>query len=264
LKFGREYVYIDKSIDIGEQHMDCTAPPALTDAQLLALLAGEADPAVKRHLEQCPFCRAQAQTLADLQQRLAVQLYRVDCPAPLDLGEFHLGQLPAERVDAINRHLSHCDHCRGELTQLSRMMQRWPVPDEQALQPDQRSGLRVLVAKLLDDLATLWQPGGPAPAFGLRGQLPEMTVYTAAEMTVALTIQDDPEQRGHKELLGLLSGANEPDQMLADLWQEHQLLSTAPVDEFGNFALSALVPGTYGLTLNGPDLAIEIHDLSVR
>ena len=243
--------------------MDCTAPPALTDAQLLALLAGEADRAVKRHLEQCPFCRAQAQMLAALQQRLAVQLYRVDCPSALDLGEYQLGVLPTERVDAINRHVAHCDHCRDELAHLSRVRQRWPLPAEGAAQPEQATGLRVLVANLLDQLSAAWQPGGPTPAFGLRGHLPQMTVYAAEELTIALTVQDDPEQRGHKELLGLLSGADEPNQLLAALWQDDQLLTSAPVDEYGNFTFSALDPGAYLLTLNGPTLALSIHDLSI-
>ena len=96
----------------------CVSPPALEDWQLLAWLDGEAAPEIAAHLAECPSCRERASALDRLQKDLAARLYRLSCPTPEELGDFHLGLLRGEQADAIRVHLRTCPHCQEEIRQL--------------------------------------------------------------------------------------------------------------------------------------------------
>ena len=85
--------------------MDCITSPEPNDWELLAYIDGEVDGQVLAHLEQCPHCRERARRLTRLQDRLRARLYRVTCPSPAALGEYHLGILPPDQAAAVARHL---------------------------------------------------------------------------------------------------------------------------------------------------------------
>jgi hypothetical protein len=102
--------------------MDCSLPPALTDQQLLEALDGTANQQVTQHIQHCPACQARSQTLAGLQTRLKVRLFRATCPSTLELGEFFLRRLPAPQRLVVSQHVRHCPHCTSELAQISEFM----------------------------------------------------------------------------------------------------------------------------------------------
>ena len=103
--------------------MACIKPPVLTDEQLLAFIDGEASAELVTHLQQCTSCRKRANGLARQQNQLLAQLYRVECPSSLELGEYHIGLLAPERVAAIEQHLTHCLHCAREVQTVQNYLQ---------------------------------------------------------------------------------------------------------------------------------------------
>lgn len=243
--------------------MVCVSPPELDDKELLAYLDDTGGLEVVEHLERCPHCHERARRLAQFQDRLTAQLYRAECPSPIELGEHHLGMLPGEQAEAIGRHLVECPHCRREVDQL-----RTYLADlEPSLQPSPleqiKEHVRVLVAHLVDEAKRL-APGmltlAPAHA-GLRGE-EEACVYTAGDIQIAIEVQDDAERPGRKTLLGLVIGA-EPVGMQVHLWQDERRIVTVPVDELGNFVIPDLAPGVYELIVGGPEVEVHVQALQV-
>ena len=246
--------------------MACVSPPELDDRTLLIYLDGQATADVAAHMERCSHCRERAHRLAQQEGHLTTQLYRVDCPSPFELGEYHLGMLPAAQMEAIRHHLDECPHCRSEIAQLEGYLANL-APD---LAPDLAPGplqqvmehVRVVVARLVD-ARPLGQPA-LSPAFAsMRGGEQEPLIYEAGEIQVVIEIQEDVDRPDHKTILGLVIGLDAPQELKAHLWATEQRLATIPVDELGNFVLSNVLCGSYELMLSGPEIDIHIQDLEI-
>ncbi|HEY4688946.1 MAG TPA: hypothetical protein VIK33_06520 [Anaerolineae bacterium] len=240
--------------------MTCVSPPELDDIQLMAYLDGEVDHSVVSHLAHCPYCRDKADRLAHLQHRLATRLYRIECPSPMELGEYHLGLLDSTRTATVARHLDECPHCTHEIAELKTYLNHLAPTLELSL-PDR---IKVLIARLVSgaqgaasERVTL------TPAFaGIRGEQAGPAVYQTDGVQVAIEIQSDVEQPDRQVMLGLVTGL-ETRPLTAHLWQAERLVTTAPVDEAGNFVIPHLTPGRYELILSGPDVEIHIQALEV-
>ena len=241
--------------------MTCSLPPELDDGILLAYLDGEADPKVAAHLEQCQHCRERAQRLGRLQERMGAEMYRIACPEPLELGEYHLGLLGGARARAIAGHLDYCPLCSREVSQLKTYLGD--------LSPDLEFSLaeriKVLVAKLLPAGGQANPLGAPAmaPAFaGLRGEQAGPRLYQAGETQVAIEIMDDPMRGDRKMILGLVTGMA-TSELVAYFWLDDRRVGEVPVDELGNLTMPDLAPGSYELILSGPEVEVHIRDLDV-
>src|SRR5688572_15647682 len=92
----------------------CSAPPALTDDELTAYLAGKAEKHIEEHLEGCAFCRAQLDDIR-FANVLRTALYRFDCPDSQRLTDYALTQLPAYERETITMHLTFCLVCQDEI-----------------------------------------------------------------------------------------------------------------------------------------------------
>ena len=245
--------------------MACVSPPELNDRELLTYIDGEADQQVVAHLERCPHCREKAHRLACLQGRLTARLYRVTCPSPVELGEYHVGVLPRAQAAAVARHLAECPHCTREVAQLKDYLAGLATAMEPSPLERIKARARVLVARLVNgglEAGLLGQPA-LAPAYaGVRGEEREPTLYQADDIQVAIEIQEDAEQPDRRVLLGLVIGA-EPSRVEAHLWQADQRVAVVPVDELGNFVIPDLAPGSYELILSGPEIEIHIQELQV-
>lgn len=241
--------------------MACAYPPELSEAELLAYLDSEADNQVTAHVEQCPHCRQRGQRLADLQGRLTAALYRVTCPSPLELGEYHLGVLPRERMAAVSRHLEGCPHCSREVAQLQAYLGELAAD----LEFSPRERIKVWVAELIRGEGGRDRPPAlvlaPA-AMGLRGEERGPRLYQAGEAQIAIEIQDDVQQPGRKTVLALVTGVA-THSLVGHLWQAGQRVAEVPVDELGNLIIAGLVPASYDLILSGPGTEIHIQGLEV-
>jgi hypothetical protein len=191
--------------------------------------------------------------MAKLENQLSNALYRAFCPEPNELGEYQLGLLSTPRAQQIQTHLAECPHCRTEMAQLQSFLK--------SVEPDLETSLvervRVWLAELLPGA-----DGGSTLAFGLRGDESGVHFYQAGDAQITLEVQDDPEAPGRKTLVGLILGG-EAAGLRAYLWRQDQAVTSAEVDELGNFTLSGLEPGQYEIFLSGPDVEIQIKDLEV-
>jgi hypothetical protein len=238
--------------------MVCVSPPEPDDTSLWAYLDGEADLAVRAHMQQCPHCRQRAARLAAYEGRLAAGLYRAACPTPHELGEYHLGLLPAAQATTVAQHLGGCPHCTREVARLEAYLE--PAP---AIEPARAPGplaqvreqVRVVVAQLLG--------AGQAPALaGVRGEDQASSHYQTDGVEVVIGVQPDAEQPEHSAIMGLVIGL-ESTEVVAHLWQNERPIATASVDELDSFVLPNIAPGTYELILAGPKLEIVIQDLKI-
>lgn len=243
--------------------MTCQLPPELDDVELLAYADGEADAQVVMHVESCPHCREKARSLSRLQERLIARLYRIACPAPIELGQHHLNLLSGDQAAVVAQHLAECPHCARELAQLQTFLDEVAPSIEPGLPAQVRERVRVLVARLVSGGKKGNQMRSPAlaPAYaGLRGAETGPYLYQADDIQIAIELQDDAQNR--KILLGLLTGADSGG-LQAHLWQAGQPITTVALDELGNFVLPHLKPGRYDLTLSGPEIEIHIQDLEI-
>jgi anti-sigma factor RsiW len=214
--------------------MNCVSPPALDDRQLLGSLDGEDDSQVAFHLAHCSYCRARAAQLSSLQNQLTARLYRLTCPSPVELGDYHLGLLPIEQRRQVAAHLLECPHCAGEYAQLITYLRE--------LAPAAEAGLvdrvKVIVARLVGDGkdARLSGAGGLAPAFAmLRGDVQGPITLQADGILIMLVAQ--PAEGAHSTILGQIA-ADEQDlwtEASVELWQGETQLCAATVDDLGAF-----------------------------
>jgi len=245
--------------------MACVSPPEPKDWELLTYIDGEADQRVVEHVEQCVHCREKAHRLAHLQGRLTAELYRLTCPSPEELGEYHLGILPRDRAAAVACHLAECPHCTREVTQLKDYLTQLAPTLELGPLERIKEQVWVLVARLVsggpgDRL--LKQPAlAPAHA-GIRGEEDGPCIYQADDVQTVIEVQDDAERPDRKGIFGLVTGMD-TGEMQAHLWQADQRVAVVPVDELGNFVIPNLAPGSYELILSSPEVEIHIQDLQV-
>ena len=245
--------------------MACMSPPELNDRELLTYLDGETDQHTLAHLGRCPHCREKARRLTFLQDRLTTQLYRITCPPPMELGEYHLDMLPLDQASAVAQHLAECPHCTREVAQLKGFLfELTPILEPGPLERI-KERVRVLVARLVNGglkPGLLAQPA-LAPAYaGVRGAREEPYLYQADDVQIAVEVQDDVERPDRSVILGLIIGM-EPAGLEAHLWQAEQRITVIPVDELGNFVIPDLAPDNYELILSSPEVEIHIQDLQV-
>jgi anti-sigma factor RsiW len=241
--------------------LSCVSPPELDDKALLAWIDGEADRQVVAHLEGCPHCREKAHRLNQLQGRLTAQLYRITCPTPVELGEYHLGLLPPGQAATLARHVDECPHCTREVSGLKHYLGEL-APDLE-FSPMER--IKVLVARIAGTRREDGPYGVPtlAPAYlAVRGEEEAVRLYRAGTAQIAIGIEDDAGQPDRKMLLGLVTGI-EVHGMEAHIWQDDRQITQVPVDALGNFVIPGLAPSGYVLILSGPDVEIHIQDLDV-
>ena len=218
--------------------MKCITSPALDNVEIAMYVDGEADEAVIAHIRQCPFCSERARQWTLLQNSLTNQSYRVDCPTPMELGNFHLGYLPDPQELVIARHLQDCLLCRREVAILEDFLTDLG-PETSLL-----GAVKVLIARLISG------QGDFAPAAGaLRGGGKEPLTFKANGILIVLDIQSTTE--GKASIFGQVAADNQ-DQWtgaLVELRQDDQLQASTEVDDLGTFQYASVIPGRHELRI---------------
>lgn len=248
--------------------MVCVRSPKLSDGELLAYLAGDADPSAIAHLAECTLCRQRANLLATQEKQLMTSLYRAQCPSSLTLGEYHIGFLSTTETRAIDLHVLHCPHCHRELQLLTAYLTAVSPTLETATAPTLWDRSRVLVARLVEELPNLsalngLTAGSALAVAGLRGQVGDQLVYAVDDVQVIIDVQPDLQALTQRMLLGLLLGVPTPQNVTAQLWRADQPVATTVVDELGNFIIAALTPGTYDLILSDGQTEVHVRALMI-
>jgi hypothetical protein len=241
--------------------MECIAPPPPDDVQLLAYLDGQAPADLQGHLELCAFCRERLNDLARFQGVVTAGLFRLRCPSPVKLGEYHLGLLPDDTREAIERHLAECPHCTAEMAQLQGYLHRL-APD---LEPRREAQPRPQPAQpgssLLDELVARLLPRTLAPA--LRGEAQGPLVAEAEGITLVLDLQ--PADEGRLTIVGQLA-AEDQDRWVgarAELRRANDLEQSTTVDDLGAFRFELVLPGLIDLHVapqTGPGVVVPDVD----
>jgi len=180
------------------------------------------------------------------ERALHSRLYRMACPAPEVLGEWHLGLL--EDADVIAAHVRSCPHCAEEVQQLAALL---------------AIGIREPpVRKLTATLLPGPLPG--APAFALRGEASLQTAtYTAEGYVVVVGIEPDLQHPEVRTVLGMVTGHPEPGGAQVFLRSEGTERTVA-VDDVGQFVFADVTPGRYDLLVWLPDAQIHVGPVDVR
>ena len=228
--------------------MKCISSPALEDIEIARFVEGEADETVVAHMNECPFCSDRARQWTHLQNRLKNQFYRATCPGPTELGDYHLGLLPAPRALVVAQHVRECPLCQTEVADLQEFLA------EPAALPGFAEAARVLVAQLVG------AGTGPAPA--LRGESKGPLAFEADGVVIVLDIQPAGDEQAL--ILGQVA-ADEQDQWTGATVELHQqdapeMMST--LDDLGTFHFGRVQPGAAQITINSLH-GIIVHIMNI-
>ncbi len=243
--------------------MNCVSPPELDDKVLLACLDGEADQEAATHLQRCSYCREKARQLARLQDRLTARLFRLTCPSPTELGEYHLGLLTSTQAAAVAHHLRECPHCVREVAQLKGYL-REPAP---AAESSPLERVKVLVARLVGGKQED-RPSGEfafAPALvAVRGSAPGPITWEADGILIVLDVQ--PAAEGRVSILGQVA-ADDQDHWtgaLVELRQAGALQLTTTVDDLGAFHCAGIPPAPTEIKITSSDgITVQIPTIDI-
>lgn len=248
----------------------CIDPTAVTPADVMAYADGEASESVVEHVHACRHCAAEAAGLRRDSRRLTTALYRFECPPPQQLGEYALDVLEPEQRTSIAAHVLACPRCADELQGLRTFLSVEPEPH---VSPIER--VRRVIA------AVLTPRGGTSPAAALRGSGGLADASQAASQTyeagvIAVSVGMSPAvQPRHVTLVGLVwslagdSGferfagreARLGPQPAEEPAGTRDQARSAIIDEFGNFVIEDVPPGTYQLEIALEDEIVVVEDV---
>ncbi len=237
--------------------MNCIGPLTPGDAELLAYADRAASPAVQQHVSACPACQERALQLALEQQTFGKLLHRAGCPAPIALGEYHLGVASAPQASELAEHLAVCPACRAELADLAAFMKRLRQPVVEGAE-DLFGSLRTVVARL--SISPLAGPSGVfVPA--LRGPDSDSerapVVYEAEDVLVTVDSWTERPGQSDRVVGGLVAGP--VDFTNAEASMDDEGFTPSPIDDLGNFLLSNVSPGVHTLLIRLPATGIQIQ-----
>ena len=226
--------------------MKCITSPALDDVQILSFIEGEAEDSVVAHMKDCPYCSQKASQWTSLQNRLRKQVYRVMCPTPTELGDYHLGYLPDPQELVVAQHVRECALCEQELEALENFLSSL-TPETSLL-----GAAKVLVARLISSQNNF------APA--LRGEGKELPTFEANGIVIVLDIQ--PTTEGRANIFGQVAADNQDQWTGAsvELRKDNQLESITEVDDLGVFQCENIHLGRQELIIRpktGPVVIVQ-------
>lgn len=224
----------------------------LQAGDLMAYLDGEVEPVKRQQIAADPRSREQVQLLQETERELTSKLVAIIPPSPLELGEYQLGLLTADRAQEIALYLKLHPHAARQLEVLEDFLAD-PEPVASPKAPRLRERVRVLVAALLSDA-----PGGLQPALGVRGELE--WVYQAGDLQIVLQIDLDPNSLDQRIVSGMVLGLESAGITVRLLRSDEPAeRATVTADPLGNFVFARVRPHTYQLILSSNDPPIEIH-----
>lgn len=232
--------------------MKCISSPALDDTQIMRYVDGEADDTVVAHIKECPYCAEKASQWTLLQNRLKKQLFRSACPTPMELGDYHLGLLPAPQALVIAQHLRECPLCRREVAELEEFLAESP-PQTNFLE-----SAKVIIARLLGE-----QAGEPSFA-ALRGEAKGSMTFEADGIVIILDVQ--PSNEGKVNILGQVAADDQDPWTGAkvELEQADSSRLTASMDDLGAFHFEDVSPGVIQITIKSLySLQVQIPNIEI-
>lgn len=249
------------------QETGCTKPPALTEDELIAVLADLAEKKVQAHLKQCPFCSAQLEEMRQIEEKLLMHMYRSDCPSADRLADYGMGNLIPDEAQKISKHLQTCLRCQQELAALEIIFgfsakAQEPEPLEEPLWEP----VKAFVQSIGKDFLSILQPQTLQTASQFRGN-DKATVLSYSHRSVTLMLSLEKVANGLKINGSLLDTENQ------ERWQDShiELISSEDVyymallDENDSFLLENVPEGSFRVNVyHASGRILRIEDVNLR
>ncbi|MGE5251433.1 MAG: hypothetical protein ACM3QS_14620 [Bacteroidota bacterium] len=189
--------------------------------------------------------------MTDLPDRLTARLYRINCPSPLELGEYHLNLLSASKRLVIAQHLRICPFCASEVAQLEDFLGNLGSGRE----PGLLQQAKVMIARLAGQAG---QAATQPAVVALRGEAKGPITLEADGVMIVLEVQRAADDT--ITILGQLAADDQDDWTGArlELRQAGQLQSSAEVDDLGAFRFGGVTPGSKELRITSRDESVVI------
>lgn len=226
----------------------------LKDWELDMLLGGDGTPEMEAALAGNPENQARLHQLQKDDKTLFAHLFRTECPTPLELGEWHLNLVDANRAQAIRSHLDICPHCEEELAAITAVVSKPLFQDAPAMRG--RSLLKRIIMKLealVGDAA-----GQMAFAPAMRGNSWSVC-YAGGDYLLSLTRQQTISG-------GALIGSILANDLTghATLKQGRSVVYETQLTESATFSFDDITPGFYELVIATPDAELIVPELHIE
>ena len=229
----------------------CINPKEIHPGDLSAYVDGEASPSVRTHIARCAYCTAKALQIQRTSKLLFETLYRVRCPAPEVLGQYHLDLLSPDERLTVAAHVRTCPHCTQELELLSQ-------PEDALI----RHVMNIFknVTQVVD--AMLVAPLSTQPTT-VRGYTQQHLAFRGADVDVLIGFAPTTPNR----CVGTLTGTILQMERISDkqvwLFPPNQSPQATDIDTLGIFTFENITPGEYVLALNIGDQALLLREVTI-
>ncbi len=210
--------------------------------------------------------------MTSLENKLRNILYRFDCPAMMDLGEYHLGLLDLFRYNQMTAHVEGCPCCGNDLIQLRSYMTLPLASEKPALVP--REEKRPLLEEVWTFVIDLLSPPAgiefaPAMQPAMRGESDGMStrVFHVEPYVISLSAVKETSIWSKQHIMGDIiptsSEASDLQHWTVYLWRDGNLLATSPLDNDSHFYFDDIPveDDLHDLILSGPQVEIHLQNL---
>lgn len=239
--------------------LSCIAPQQIEAGDLAAYIDGTAEKSVVQHILNCAFCQHEVAELKKADLLLTNQLFREDCPEPVQLLQYQAGFLDEAEETAVAGHIATCSHCTQELRQLAMEETASEAPAPTAgpslLDKLRQAGLNVLEAIRL--------PDPPQLDLAVRGQQEIGQIYQAGDYQLVVGHQTPDFLSEGITLEGQLTHLLTGEPVAEGLITLHDATGSqqqASLDSFGYFEFEELASGQYVIevVITGTAFMVEI------
>lgn len=240
--------------------------------EIEAYLDGETTPRLAAYLANNPAAISLLRAEQARTSTLRKALYRFDCPSPLTLQAYALGELATLVHRQVATHLPTCPQCTAEFASLQAVVDEPAMAPNRALllttlQENFNETMQTLVAGMRMIVATLVSSGAPPLAgVALRGASvtpAPAQLFTTDEVEIMIMTHQQSKDRYSVDgqLFTAMPLTNATFTLTPD--EQESAMITGAIDNSGVFVVNDLPPGIYQFVFVLLDQVVVIPNLAV-
>lgn len=182
----------------------------------------------------------------DFERKLKPELFRLDCPSPLWLGDYYFKLLPHDLHQEIMHHLESCPHCREEYDYMKEFIKN-PAGKSSADEPDEHSVCKIIPFRHQTQYEEI-----PLQAANLRSDTEirgcRKVIFKLDKNDSLALFYDITYGKTDYTFTGQFIPDEQTEEMIAgslvEIWQDNAIITTCRVDDLCtfHFQLKALLP----------------------
>lgn len=242
--------------------LKCTAPDEIEDADLLAYIAGQAEPTIVAHIEGCLFCQQEVEAFVATDLLLHDAAYRQDCPDSDLLWQYASQLLTGAALKETEAHVATCTTCQAEVAQLQTAVYQEPVRLSHAEKPTLVEQLTSAGKRFIE--AVLQPP--PQPVLAVRGSAQASLTFLAESYQITLKKVPPLAGRDVWEIEGQLIHLADPLREYVGevhLRRHEETIATTTLNELGYFVLTAVTQDIYTIHIELDVEHINIPEVTI-